>query len=58
MGRGSVSSGVGWQSVRKTWVLLSSILESAVEHGYLQRNPADRRFRMRWLFPLEVITVA
>ena len=32
--------GVGWQSVRNAWVLLSSILESAVEYGYLQANPA------------------
>ena len=31
---------VGWQSVRNAWVLLSSILESAVEYGYLQANPA------------------
>ena len=32
--------GVGWQSVRNSWVLLSIILEAAVEHGYLQANPA------------------
>jgi integrase len=32
--------GVGWQSVRNAWVLLSSILETAVEYGYLQSNPA------------------
>jgi len=32
--------GAGWQSVRNAWVLLSSILESAVEYGYLQANPA------------------
>jgi integrase len=32
--------GIGWQSVRNAWVLLSSILESAVEYGYLQTNPA------------------
>src|SRR5262245_58681762 len=31
---------VGWQSVRNAWTLLSSILESAVEYGYLQANPA------------------
>ena len=30
----------GWQSVRNAWVLLSSILETAVEHGYLSVNPA------------------
>jgi integrase len=32
--------GIGWQSVRNAWVLLSSILETAVEFGYLQSNPA------------------
>jgi integrase len=32
--------GAGWQTVRNSWVLLSSILESAVEYGYLQGNPA------------------
>ena len=32
--------GIGWQSVRNGWVLLSSILETAVEYGYLQVNPA------------------
>ena len=32
--------GTGWQTVRNAWVLLSSILESAVEYGYLQANPA------------------
>lgn len=30
----------GWQSVRNAWVLLSSILETAVEYGYLPTNPA------------------
>jgi integrase len=30
----------GWQVVRNAWVLLSSILETAVEYGYLQANPA------------------
>ena len=30
----------GWQTVRNAWVLLSSILETAVEYGYLQTNPA------------------
>jgi integrase len=30
----------GWQTVRNAWVLLSSILETAVEYGYLQLNPA------------------
>jgi integrase len=32
--------GNGWQVVRNAWVLLSSILETAVEYGYLQANPA------------------
>ena len=27
----------GWQTVRNAWVLLSSILETAVEYGYLRR---------------------
>jgi integrase len=30
----------GWQVVRNGWVLLSGILETAVEFGYLQTNPA------------------
>lgn len=30
----------GWQTVRNAWVLLSGILESAVEYGYLASNPA------------------
>jgi integrase len=30
----------GWQTVRNAWVLLSSILETAMEYGYLQSNPA------------------
>jgi integrase len=32
--------GTGWQVVRNGWTLLSSILETAVEYGYLQTNPA------------------
>src|SRR5687767_4917444 len=32
--------GTGWQTVRNAWVLLSGILETAVEYGYLQTNPA------------------
>jgi hypothetical protein len=32
--------GTGWQTVRNAWVLLSSILETAVEYGYLTTNPA------------------
>jgi integrase len=32
--------GTGWQTVRNAWVLLSSILETAMEYGYLQANPA------------------
>ena len=31
---------MGWQTVRNAWVLLSGILESAVEYGYLASNPA------------------
>ena len=27
----------GWQTVRNAWVLLSGILETAVEYGYLRR---------------------
>jgi len=30
----------GWQTVRNSWVLFSSILETAVEYGYLPSNPA------------------
>ena len=30
----------GWQTVRNSWALLSGILESAVEYGYLQTNSA------------------
>lgn len=32
--------GKGWQVVRNAWTLLSSVLESAVEYGYLEVNPA------------------
>jgi hypothetical protein len=32
--------GQGWQSIRNAWVLLSGILETAVEYGYLTTNPA------------------
>ena len=31
----------GWQTVRNSWVLLSGILETAVEYGYLTTNPAQ-----------------
>jgi integrase len=31
---------LGWQSVRNAWTLLSGILETAVEYGYLSTNPA------------------
>ena len=34
--------GAGWQTVRNSWVLLSGILETAVEYGYLTTNPARR----------------
>lgn len=30
----------GWQTVRNAWTLLSGILETAVEYGYLTVNPA------------------
>jgi integrase len=30
----------GWQTVRNAWTLLSGILETAVEYGYLSMNPA------------------
>jgi integrase len=32
--------GQGWQTVRNSWVLLSGILETAVEYGYLTTNAA------------------
>jgi integrase len=32
--------GRGWQTIRNAWVLLSGILETAVEYGYLSTNPA------------------
>ena len=32
--------GTGWQVIRNAWTLLASILESAVEYGYLESNPA------------------
>jgi len=31
---------LGWQTVRNSWTLLSGILETAVEYGYLSLNPA------------------
>ena len=31
---------LGWQTVRNAWTLLSGILETAVEYGYLSTNPA------------------
>ena len=30
----------GWQTVRNSWVLLSAILETSVEYGALESNPA------------------
>jgi integrase len=40
----------GWQTVRNSWVLLSGVLESAVEYGYLQTNPArDVKFPQKGL---------
>jgi integrase len=32
--------GLAWQTVRNCWIILSSILDSAVEYGYLAVNPA------------------
>ncbi len=32
--------GLAWQTVRNTWILLSSILDSAAEYGYITLNPA------------------
>jgi hypothetical protein len=40
MGRRKFRQKTGWQTVRHTWVLLSSIVETAVEYGYLQMNQA------------------
>ena len=40
MGRGKFRQGRAGKTVRNAWTLLSSILESAVEYGYLQANPA------------------
>jgi len=31
---------LGWQTVRNAWTLLSGMLETAVEYGYLTVNPA------------------
>jgi len=31
---------LGWQTVRNSWTLLSGVLETAVEYGYLSMNPA------------------
>ena len=42
--------GIGWQVARNSWTLLSSILESAVEYGYLESNPARGvKFRQQGL---------
>lgn len=32
--------GLAWQTVRNVWIVLSSILDSAVEYSYLALNPA------------------
>ncbi len=32
--------GLAWQTVRNAWIVLSSILDSAVEYGHLHLNPA------------------
>ena len=31
---------LGWQTIRNAWTLLSGILETAMEYGYLSANPA------------------
>src|SRR6185436_12199274 len=48
----------GWQTVRNSWALLSGILESAVEYGYLASNPARGvKFPQKGLRPKpEIIT--
>ncbi|MEO7274374.1 MAG: tyrosine-type recombinase/integrase [Vicinamibacterales bacterium] len=37
---GKFQQKAGWQTVRNAWTLLSGILETAVEYGYLTANPA------------------
>lgn len=36
------AAGLGWQTVRNLWIVLSSVLDSAIEYGYLSVNPAHR----------------
>jgi integrase len=36
------AAGLRWQTVRNLWIVLSSVLDSAVEYGYLGVNPAHR----------------
>jgi site-specific recombinase XerC len=32
--------GLAWQTVRKAWIVLSSVLDAAVDYRYLNSNPA------------------
>jgi integrase len=32
--------GLAWQTVRNAWIVLSSVLDAAVDYGYLNSNPA------------------
>src|SRR5712691_3214871 len=32
--------GLAWQTVRNTWIVLSSVLDAAVDYSYLNSNPA------------------
>jgi len=32
--------GLAWQTVRNAWIVLSSVLDAAVDYGYLTSNPA------------------
>jgi Phage integrase, N-terminal SAM-like domain len=32
--------GLAWQTVRKAWIVLSSVLDAAVDYSYLNSNPA------------------
>src|SRR5207237_4851209 len=32
--------GRAWQTVRNAWIVLSSVLDAAVDYGYLNSNPA------------------
>jgi len=32
--------GLAWQTVRNAWIVLSSVLDAAVDYSYLNSNPA------------------